>query len=100
MELIQVIGNGILIGTVYSLLGLSIVLIYKASGVFNFAISQFLIVGVYLFYVFFSGLDLPLFVALPLGALAIAMMGAFIERLTIDPLLGRNPILMTKATKT
>ena len=98
MDFIQVIGNGILIGAVYSLLGLCIVLIYKASGVFNFAIGQFLIIGAYLFYIFFSGLDLPLFVALVLGVLAIAGMGALIERLTINPLLGREPMFMTKAT--
>jgi branched-chain amino acid transport system permease protein len=98
MDLVQAIGNGLLLGAVYALLGLCIVLIYKASGVFNFAIGQFLIIGAYLFYFFYSGLSLPVYVSLPLGILAAAAMGSLIERLTINPLLGRDPIFMTKAT--
>lgn len=98
MDLVQAIGNGLLLGAVYALLGLCIVLIYKASGVFNFAIGQFLIIGAYLFYLFYSGLGLPVYLSLPLGILAAAVMGSLIERLTINPLLGRDPIFMTKAT--
>jgi len=98
MDLIQIIGNGILLGAVYSLLGLCIVLIYKASAVFNFAIGYFLVIGAYLFYTFFSRLNLPLFIAFPLGILAAGTVGVLIERITINPLLGRDPIFMTKAT--
>ena len=98
MDLIQAIGNGLLLGALYGLLGLCIVLVYKASGVFNFAIGQLLIIGAYLFYFFYSGMNLPIYMALPLGIAAAAMMGALIERLAINPLLGRDPIFMTKAT--
>jgi branched-chain amino acid transport system permease protein len=48
-DLIQTIGSGILVGLIYALLGLCIVLIYKASGAFNFAIGQFLVIGSYLY---------------------------------------------------
>ena len=97
-DLIQTIGSGILVGLIYALLGLCIVLIYKASGAFNFAIGQFLVIGSYLFYTLFVAFNLPLPIALPLGLLAAGGAGAIIERFTIKPLLGRDPILMTKVT--
>lgn len=97
-DLIQTIGSGILTGVIYALLGLCIVLIYKASGAFNFAIGQFMVIGSYLFYTMFVAFNLPLPIALPLGLLTAGGMGALIERITIRPLLGKDPILMTKVT--
>jgi len=96
--LIQTIGSGILTGLIYALLGLCIVLIYKVSRAFNFAIGQFMVIGSYLFYTMFVAFNLPLPVALPLGLLAAGGVGALIERITIKPLLGKDPILMTKVT--
>lgn len=95
---IQTIGSGILTGLIYALLGLCIVLIYKASGAFNFAIGQFMVIGSYLFYTMFVAFNLPLPIALPLGLFTAGGMGALIERITIRPLLGKDPILMTKVT--
>ena len=97
-DLIQTIGSGILTGLIYALLGLCIVLIYKVSGAFNFAIGQFMVIGSYLFYTFFVAFNLPLPIALPLGLLTAGGVGAIVERVTIKPLLGRDPILMTKVT--
>jgi branched-chain amino acid transport system permease protein len=98
LDFIQTIGGGILIGLVYALLGLCIVIIFKASEAFNFAIGEFLILGAFLFYVLFFDLDIPLILALPLGLLAAGLAGALIEWLTIKPLLGRPPLSMTIVT--
>jgi len=98
IDLIQTVGTGVLVGFVYALLGLCIVIIYRASEAFNFAVGQFLVIGSFLFYTMFAYLSLPFFMALPLGLLAAGITGAIIERLTIKPLLGRDPILMTKVT--
>jgi len=69
IDLIQTLGSGILVGLVYALLGLCIVIIFRASEAFNFAIGEFLIIGSFLFYVLFFNEDLPLNRALPLGLL-------------------------------
>jgi branched-chain amino acid transport system permease protein len=69
MDLIQTLGSGVLVGLVYALLGLCIVIIYKASEAFNFAIGEFLVIGSFLFYVLFFDENLPLDKALPLGIL-------------------------------
>lgn len=98
IDLLQAIGSGILVGLVYALLGLSIVIIFSASGTFNFAVGQFLVIGAFLFYFLFAGLKLPLLIAFPLGLLFAGIAGTAIEHLTIKPLIGRDSILMTKAT--
>lgn len=97
-DLLQAVGSGILVGLVYALLGLCIVIIFRASETFNFAIGEFLVIGSFLFYVLFFDLNLPFLLALPLGLLAAAIVGALVERLTIKPLLGRSPISMTMIT--
>jgi branched-chain amino acid transport system permease protein len=97
-DLVQALGSGLLVGLVYAVLGLCIVIIFKASEAFNFAIGEFLVIGSFLFYVLFFDLNLPFLIALPLGLLAAAIAGAIVERLTIKPLLGRSPIAMTIVT--
>lgn len=67
LDLIQALGSGVLVGLVYALLGLCIVIIFKASEAFNFAIGEFLVIGSFLFYVLFFNLNLPWSRALPLG---------------------------------
>jgi len=98
IDLIQALGSGVLVGLVYALLGLCIVIIYRASEAFNFAIGEFLVVGSFLFYILFFDLDLPFLIALPLGLLAAGASGALVERFTIKPIIGRNPISMTMVT--
>lgn len=95
---VQAIGDGIFIGLVYALLGLCIVVIFKASETFNFAIGEFMVVGAFLFYVLFFDLGLPFIVALLLGLAAAAVVGGIVEWLTIKPLLGRSPLSMTMVT--
>jgi len=98
VDFVQALGSGILVGLVYALLGLSIVIIYRASEAFNFAIGEFLVIGSFLFYIFFFDLGIHLLLALPLGLLAAALAGAIVERFTIKPLLGRSPLSMTIIT--
>ena len=69
IDLVQTLGSGILVGLVYALLGLCIVIIFKASEAFNFAIGEFLIIGSFLFYTIFFNETIPWYKALQLGAL-------------------------------
>jgi branched-chain amino acid transport system permease protein len=98
LDLLQVLGSGLLVGLVYALLGLGVVIVFRASEAFNFAVGEFLVVGAFLFIVFRSDLRLPLLIALPLALLAAGAVGGLIEWLTIRPLLGRSPISMTIVT--
>jgi len=69
IDLLQTLGSGILVGLVYALLGLCIVIIFKASEAFNFAIGEFLIIGSFLFYILFFNDTIPWNKALPLAIL-------------------------------
>jgi branched-chain amino acid transport system permease protein len=68
IDLLQTLGSGVLVGLVYALLGLCIVIIFKASETFNFAIGEFLIIGSFLFYTLFFNETIPWHKALQLGA--------------------------------
>ena len=68
IDLLQSLGSGVLVGLVYALLGLCIVIIFKASEAFNFAIGEFLIIGSFLFYTVFFNETIPWYKALQLGA--------------------------------
>ncbi|MEJ5375867.1 MAG: branched-chain amino acid ABC transporter permease [bacterium] len=98
MDVLQVVFSGLLVGMVYALLGLGVVVVFRASEAFNFAVGEFLVVGAFLFFILFFDLGLPLVVAFPVGLLAAGLFGALVEKLTIQPLLGRNPISMTIVT--
>ncbi len=98
MDVLQVVFSGLLVGMVYALLGLGVVVVFRASEAFNFAVGEFLVVGAFLFFILFFDLGVPLLVAFPVGLLAAGLFGALVEKLTIQPLLGRNPISMTIVT--
>ena len=97
-DFLQAVGDGVFIGLVYALLGLCIVIIFKASETFNFAAGEFLVIGAFVFYVFFFDLGLPIIVALPLGLATAGLVGGLVEWFTIKPLLGRSPLSMTMVT--
>lgn len=88
----QYIANGIMVGGIYALIALGIVLIYKSTSVFNFAIGQMMMFGAFFFWTFFEQLGLTVWVALLLALAGGAVLGLLIERLTLRPLIGQ-PIL-------
>ncbi|MBM3142868.1 MAG: branched-chain amino acid ABC transporter permease [Chloroflexi bacterium] len=91
-EFTQYLMNGLMVGGVYGLIALSIVLIYKSTRVFNFAVGDIMLLGGFVLWSLLAWLNLPLLPSL-LFALAIAFgIGLLIERLALRPLIGQ-PIL-------
>ncbi len=90
--------SGLMNGAVYGLVALGFVLIYKASGVLNFAQGYMLLLGAYLFWFFKRTLGLPLIAALPLAMVAGFLLGALIERFTLRRLIGQPLISMVTVT--
>jgi branched-chain amino acid transport system permease protein len=89
---------GVITGAVYSLVALGIVLVYKASGVFNFAQGEFGSVAVYAMYWAVTYHDLPYAVAIVLGLLAAVAVGLVTERLVIRPLFEAPRVTLLVAT--
>lgn len=92
MLFFQFLANGVLIGGLYALLAMGIVLIYKATRVFNFALGEMLALGAFLLYMFMSLAGLPLWLALACTVVAAMLAGLAAERLALRPLIGQ-PIL-------
>lgn len=89
---------GIITGGVYALVALGLVLVYKASGVFNFAQAEFGTVAVYAAYAALEFFDLPYGVAVLIGLLAGVLMGLATERLIIRPLFDAPRVTLLVAT--
>jgi branched-chain amino acid transport system permease protein len=82
----QLATAGIAVGSVYALVALGIVLIYKCSGVVNFAQGAFVMLGAYLTYGF-TRLGLPIYLAVVASVLVMALIGFITERLVLRPML-------------
>ena len=89
---VQFMVNGILVGGIYALLALAIVLIYKSTRVFNFALGEMLTLGGFILYTFMATLEFPFYLSLPATLFASLIIGFLVERLTMRPLIGQ-PIL-------
>jgi branched-chain amino acid transport system permease protein len=72
METLVLIGivNGLVVGGVYALIGMSLTLLYGVLRVVNFAHGEFVIGGSFLAYVLFNAAGLPPLAALPIAALS------------------------------
>ena len=72
MELLILNGlvNGVIVGGVYALVGVSLTLLYGVLRVVNFAHGEFVIAGSFFAYVLFTSLNVPPLLALPVAAVA------------------------------
>ena len=96
MELVflaELAANGALTGLLYSLFAIGLVLIYKASSVPNLAQGGLTMVGAYVVLALARDIGLPLWVAIPVAAVAMFGFGMGIERVALRRLAGR-PIVM------
>lgn len=89
---------GLADGTILALAALGFVLIYKATGVINFAQGEFLLVGAYTFYTAFVVLQLPLLLAVVVGVVVATLIGVLVERLILRPMVGESPISIIMVT--
>ena len=92
--------NGLLVGGIYALIALGIVLVYKSTSVFNFAIGQMMMFGAFFFWMFIAWFGLPVWVSLVLALACGAGLGLLIERFTLRPLIGQpllSAVLVTLA---
>src|SRR5215472_14883995 len=80
--LLEVVIGGLLTGVMYSLVALGFVLIYKASGVFNFAQGTMVLFAA-LTFVGLIERGLPVWAAFLLAALAMVAMALAIERVVL-----------------
>jgi branched-chain amino acid transport system permease protein len=110
--------NGLSVGVMYSLVALGFVLIFKASGIFNFAqgvmalFAALTLVGIMDGQIPFShlinamfgtsihhfGFNVPSLIAIPLTVLVMVVFAWLVERVVLKHLVNQEPIILFMAT--
>ncbi|MDQ0474711.1 branched-chain amino acid ABC transporter permease [Labrys wisconsinensis] len=93
----EVLVGGLLSGVMYSLVAIGFVLIYKTSGVLNFAQGAMLLFAA-LTFVSLVERGVPFALALALTSAAMVLLGIAIERTVLRPLVNKPPITLFMAT--
>jgi branched-chain amino acid transport system permease protein len=88
-EFLQLVFAGVAVGARYALVALGFVIIYRATGVINFAQGALVALGAYLTYAFANSAALPFFVAVVLALVAAGLVGASIERVVLRRMVGQ-----------
>src|SRR3954465_2682136 len=94
---LEVLVGGLLAGVMYSMVAIGFVLIYKASGVFNFAQGSMVLFAA-LTFVSMVERGLGFWLALSIPLLAMLALALLIERVVLRPLINRPPITLFMAT--
>jgi ABC-type branched-subunit amino acid transport system ATPase component/branched-subunit amino acid ABC-type transport system permease component len=77
---------GIGVGAIYGIVAQGLVLVYRASGILNFAQSGFLMIGAYIFYELYALNGWPYWAAIIVAMLACAAMGAAVHLVVLRPM--------------
>ena len=86
---LQVTVNGIAIGSIYALVALGIVLIYKATEVLNFAHGDLLVLSAFSAWALIAGAGLPFWLVLPLVAAGVAALAYGMDALIVRRIAGQ-----------
>ncbi|MFC1664087.1 branched-chain amino acid ABC transporter permease [Pseudomonadota bacterium] len=93
----EVVINGLLTGVMYSLVALGFVLIFKASGVFNFA-QGIMVLFAALTLVGFMEFGFPVWLAIATTLLVMVGLAFVVERVILRPMVNQEEIIMFMAT--
>ena len=94
---VEVLIAGLLSGVMYSLVALGFVLIFKASGVFNFAQGAMVLFAA-LTFVRILEMGVNFWLAIAISSVVMVVMAVVIERVMLRPLVGQPVIILFMAT--
>ena len=97
-ELAQLLVKGAALGGVYALIAVGFVVVFKATGVVNFAQGSLMLVAGYLASSAAGSWGLPFPVAVAVAAVGAVSVGLLVERLVLRPMTGRPAVAVLTAT--
>jgi branched-chain amino acid transport system permease protein len=89
---LQLLVNGVIVGTLYGVVAMCFVLIYKASQVVNFAQGEFLLIGGWVCWWLLTGWQLPFVWGFLLALAFMLAFGVLLQVVVLRPLIG-EPII-------
>ena len=96
--LIQVTIIGLGVGCVYGLVSLGFVVLFKSTGVFNFAQGSFVLMGAYFMVTCVDDFHLAIGVAAVVVLVVSLLVGALVHRLVIKPMTGQPMLAVVMLT--
>lgn len=98
MDVLQIVVSGILLGGVYALFATGLNLIFGVMKIINLGHGEFMMLGAYITFFFFTQAGINPIVAIPATALVVALLGvvlqfALVERVVNQPMI--NSLLLT-----
>jgi branched-chain amino acid transport system permease protein len=88
-DFLQLTFAGLALGALYALVALGFVVIYKATGVINFAQGGLVLLGGYLTYNAHHTWHVPFLLAIPIAMVLCALFGAAVERVVLRRMVGQ-----------
>ena len=96
--LLQLTLNGLIVGTLYGVVAMSFVLIYKASQVVNFAQGEFLLVGAWVCWWLLTQFQIPFLWGFLVTLAFMTLFGVLIQVVVLRPLIGEPVISVIMVT--
>src|SRR5215469_5697071 len=90
--LVQLLVNGLVVVTLYGVVAMSFVLIYKASQVVNFAQGELLLIGAWVCWVMLNKFQVPFWLGMPLTLVFMFIFGIAVQVVVLRPMIG-EPII-------
>src|SRR5215472_3974679 len=90
--LIQLLVNGLVVGTLYGVVAMSFVLIYKATQVVNFAQGELLLIGAWVCWALLTKFHVPFWLGMPLSLVFMFIFGIAVQVVILRPMIG-EPII-------
>jgi branched-chain amino acid transport system permease protein len=92
-RLLQTLVAGVLIGGIYSLIGIGMTLIMGVMGIINLAHGQLMMVAMYITFVLFHYLRIDPYFSLLVAMPALFLLGVLLQRFLLNPLMKKESIL-------
>jgi branched-chain amino acid transport system permease protein len=96
--LLQLVINGLVVGSIYALVGMGFVIIYKSTSILNFAQGEFLLIGAYISLALVTAYKVPFPAAVLLTLVYAVVLGLAVERLILRPMIGEPLVSVIMVT--
>ena len=97
-QFLQLLIIGLSVGSIYAIVAVGFVLVFKATEIFNFAQGNLMVVGAYLGYTFIHTLHLPALLGATAAVLVAAVIGVVLHFSLFRPMLGKPVLSIIMAT--